>query len=210
MRARVAILGTLGALATAGAALLVAAPDLALATPLRRTVEELSARDPRSAMLAGTVLVGLYVVLAARSPGGSRRLDPISAGERAFEVAVSDPPEEVTDDRRQVTAQALDADIAYAISRGGVRLRRTRQTLARTATSAYVFHRNVHPDEARTAIETGTWTDDVLAAAFLASDGGPTPGVYARIRLWLLPAAERERRIQRTVAAIRDLQEGVV
>lgn len=209
MRARVAILGTLGALATAGAVLLVVAPDLALAPPVRRTIEGMSARDPRSVMLAGTALVGLYVLLAARSTGGSRSLDPVSTGERAFEGAVADPPEEVTDDRRQVTAQALDTDITAAISRGGLGLTRTRQTLAETATTAYVHHGTVSPEKARTAVETGAWTTDDLAAAFLAGEGGPTPGLYSRIRLWLLPAAERERRIRRTVAAIRDLQGGV-
>ncbi len=209
MRARVAIFGTFGALATAVAALLVVAPDLATLPAVRKPIENLTARDPRSLMLAGTAAVGLYAVLAARSPGGSRRLGPVSAGDENFEAAVDDPPEAVTDDRRQLTAHGLDEDIDAAISEGGVRLKRTRETLFQTAASAYAHHGRVSPKEAQVAIETGTWTDDDLAAAFLASDDGPRPGTYSRIRLWLLPAAERERRIERTVAAIRHLQEGL-
>jgi len=54
------------------------------------------------------------------------------------------------------------------------------------------------------AVATGGWTDDRTAAAFLAGEGGPVPTLGSRLRLWLDPESERERRIRRTVAALDD------
>lgn len=207
MRPRVAVLGTLGALATALAVAVVTVPDALTITPVRTITDALGAVNPQLVMLVGTVVAGLYVALAARSTGGTRPLDAVTPAERAFEAAATDPPEGVTDDRRRRTAAGLDADIETAVERGGPTLRRVRTVLAETAASAYAHHESVSREEARRAIETGTWTGDDVAAAFLASVDGPRPGLYARVRLWLLPAAERERRIARTVAATRRLGE---
>jgi hypothetical protein len=46
---------------------------------------------------------------------------------------------------------------------------------------------------------------DPVAAAFLAGEGGPEPGLAARVRLWLVPERERARRVERTVRAIEHL-----
>jgi hypothetical protein len=60
----------------------------------------------------------------------------------------------------------------------------------------------VSRERAREAVAAGTWTDDPVAAAFLAGEGGPVPSLRARARLWLLPERERERRVERALRAI--------
>lgn len=207
MRLRVAVFGTLGALATAGAAILVFAPDLVLIPPTERVVAVLTSRDPRGIMLAGTALIGVYVLFAARSTGGTTPLDPVRGADRSFEATVDNPPESVTDDRRQLTAESLDGDIDAAVSRGGRPLRQVRDTLSLTAASAYASREGTSLEDARAIIDAGAWTENETAAAFLGGETGPRPSIYSRIRLWLLPAAERRRRIEQTIRAIGDLQE---
>jgi hypothetical protein len=206
MRLRVAVFGTLGAIATLLGAMFVLAPDLALGVqPVRAAVDALST-DPRLVMLGATLVVGLYVAIAARSTSGEEGLDAVSVADRQFERVATNPPEGVTDDRRRQTAAALDATIDRAVADGGADLREVRDVLTGTAESAYASHANVTRSRAQHAIATGAWTADDVAAAFLTGDDGPTATLYSRIRLWLTPAAERERRIERTVAAIEAIQ----
>ena len=207
MRPRVAVLGTLGALATILGVAFVVAPDAVSAAPLRTAIDAISAAGPERVMLAGAAITGMYVIFAARTSGRTRSRRSATPAERAFEAAATDPPETVTDDRRRQTAAALDADFDSAVSHGGPDLQRVRRLLAQTAASAYAHQEDIPREKARQVIETGSWTGDQVAAAFLAGEAGPEPGLYARIRLWLLPETERERRIDRTVAAIQALGE---
>lgn len=211
MRWRIAIFGTLGAVATIAGALLVFAPDLLLGIrPVGQTIASLST-DPKSVMTAAAAVVGLYVLVAARSPssGFSRPMD--SAAEQRFDAATTDPPEAVTADRRSMTGAGLDADVRVAVASGGKPLRALRDLLRDLAADAYADDSAGGPQgtggDARRAVETGTWTDDAVAAAFLAGDDGPTPALLSRVRLWLSPERERERRIEATMTAIERLQE---
>lgn len=206
MRRRAAVLGTLGALLTVVSAGFAFVPDLLLAVgPVRDTVRALSGTDPTAVVLAATVVVALYVAVAARSSAGESSLAPRSDADRRFDGVATTPPEAVTADRRGRTAAALDAEVDAAVEFGGHRLASVRDVLARTAADVVADHRGTDPATAREAVETGTWTDDDVAAAFLAGEAGPTPALGSRIRLWLAPERERRRRIERTVDAIRAL-----
>ncbi|MFT4921212.1 MAG: hypothetical protein ACI8XM_000407 [Haloarculaceae archaeon] len=208
MRWRIATLGTVGTLLTLASAAFVFAPDLLLGIgPVEEAIGVLSGAEPTTVMLVGSVVVGLYVAVVARSTGSEARLDPVSDAERRFERAATNPPEAVTADRRQLTAATLDADVEAAIENGGDPLGTVRAVLAETAASLYAEQMQTDPETARAAIEAGTWTNDGVAAAFLAGENGPEPGLFARIRLWLTPERERDRRITRTVAAIHTVGE---
>lgn len=205
MRRRVAVLGTLGTVLTAVAAAFVLAPDTLLAVgAIEAAVRAVSTTNPTVAMLAATLVVVAYLAVVARTPA-LEGPGPESDAERRFERAVANPPEAVTADRRQLTAAALEAELTSGIEAGGEGFATVRATLIRTATHAYAGYERTDVETARAAIAAGTWTDDRTAAAFLADEEGPTPAASARIRLWLAPERERGRRVDRTVAAIRDL-----
>jgi hypothetical protein len=208
MRWRVAVFGTLGGLATVVAAGFVVAPDLLLSVPaVARAVEGLSGTDPELAMLVATLVVGLYVALAARSSASERTFTPVSDAQRRFDRAVADPPEAVTADRRALTAADLDAAVDGAVAAGGDQLRAVRDLLDDLAAQTYAETYHVTPEEAQAAVAGGTWTDDRVAAAFLGGADGPDAALLSRIRLWLTPERERERRIERTLTALETLVE---
>ena len=205
MRWRVAVFGTLGAIATIVGAVLVLAPGLLLGVPpVRMAVSSLTA-GPKAVMTAAAAVVGLYVLTAARS-GPARGVPDETAAEPGFDAAATDPPEAVTADRRSLTGAGLDADVRVAVADGGRPLGAVRDLLRDLAVDAYTDDPG-RTDEARRAVDTGAWTDDPHAAAFLAGEGGPTPSLLSRVRLWLVPERERERRIEAAMSAVERLRE---
>jgi|AntRauTorckE6833_2_1112554.scaffolds.fasta_scaffold04933_4 hypothetical protein len=81
--------------------------------------------------------------------------------------------------------------------------------IAVTARDTYATSSTIDADTAEEAIKTGTWTDDRVAAAFLASDieAEPTFTLVERVTAWLAPQRAFEHRLNRTVAAIEDCAE---
>jgi len=65
---------------------------------------------------------------------------------------------------------------------------------------AYAHANGCERAAARTAVRTASGPTTELAAATLADDG-PTHSLWSRLRLWLDPESERERRFDRTVRA---------
>lgn len=57
-------------------------------------------------------------------------------------------------------------------------------------------------EEVAAALESGEWTGDRVAAAFLGGDGAPGYPLDARVRGWLRPRHAFERRVDRSVDAI--------
>lgn len=205
MRLRIVVFGTLGALATVVGGLFVFAPDLLLGVgPIRTTVLSLTT-GPKAVMTAAAAIVGLYVLAAARSSSGTQ-VPTATAAEERFDAAATKPPEAVTADRRSLTGAGIDADVAVAVADGGEPLQTLRDLLRDLAVDAYSDDPH-GTDEARRAVETGAWTDDRTAAVFLAGHDGPTPSLLSRVRLWLSPERERERRLNATMGAIERLQE---
>lgn len=209
MRRRVAVFGTLGALATLLAVGFVLAPAALLAFgPVAVAVDVLSGADPKLVMLAATVVVGLYGAVAARSSTGERTVTPVSAAEERFDRAVTTPPEAVTADQRALTAADIDADVERAIESGGEPLEAVREALSDLVVEAYVRRYQVRRVQARDVVATGDWTEHGTAAVFLGGEQGPEPSLLARVRLWLTPERERKRRIEHTLAALTTLAEG--
>ncbi len=207
MRLRVALFGGLGALATALAAGLAVAPDLVTAVgPVAAGIDLLAGWGPKQLLLVGAAVAGLYAVVAAWIGG---RDGPAAGDGRArFDAAVANPPEAVTADRRRLAGEHLDARIERGADGDPQSVESVRTALSADAAAACAATRGVTTDRARDLVRSGQWTDDRLAAAFLASDEGPNPSPWARLRLVLVPTSERTRRIDRTVAAIDRLVEG--
>ncbi|ELY71407.1 hypothetical protein C489_00526 [Natrinema versiforme JCM 10478] len=78
--------------------------------------------------------------------------------------------------------------------------RDVRRRLVEGAVRVVVTKRGLAADAAREAVRSGTWTDDPVAAAFLA-DGGRQP-LGERLRAAVDPGAAYQRRVRRTLAAI--------
>jgi hypothetical protein len=192
MRARV--LGGLGALLTLVAAAVVVSPDLADSMG-----EVLESRDPERLLLVLGSVVGLYAAWSARasSPEAPARDGPEAKFERT-----GDPPEAVSAADRTRTGESLDDRIAAACAGDDEALRAVQSNLADTAASAHARAADRSPEAARRDVVSGAWTDDPIAAAFLADESGPDFSLMARLRAWLDSSAERRRRIDRTVEAV--------
>jgi hypothetical protein len=75
--------------------------------------------------------------------------------------------------------------------------------MAVTARDTYATATGCEAATAERAVQTGTWTDDRVAAAFLATDhDAPTFTVTERALAWLTPRRTLDRRLGRTLDAI--------
>ena len=207
LRSKVSLLGGLGVLTVAIVLLLLTRSSLfAGIAPVQTLVREAAGADVEMLVVwAASLLVG-YAIWAGRSSTIRRLRSWSEADERdveeRFEATLETPPEVVTASRRAITNQKLDTKIEHAIQGDRVALRRVRSELARVASMAVAHRDGIDHSAAETAVDQGEWTDEHLPAAFLASDGAETFTVFERLRLWLDPAAERERRIRATVDTI--------
>lgn len=61
-----------------------------------------------------------------------------------------------------------------------------------------------HDGDGSTLLETGEWTEDRLAAAFLATDGVDYPLTH-RLYAWLYPGSAYDRRTRRALRAVEDV-----
>lgn len=117
--------------------------------------------DPSTAVVT---LVGLFgVVQGLRYAGGRRSRDrrAIDLGEPERRVRASVPGSDLDDEIARVASS----------SRGGYRSRAAlRDRVREVATASAARERNCSTAEAVRAVETGAWTDDSTAAAFLADD----------------------------------------
>lgn len=197
MRPRVAAFGALGTVATLLAAAVAFAPDVVAGTgPLASLADALAAVNARHLLLAASGVVGLFLSVAGWRAARTARGD----GD-GFDEATATPPEAVTTARQRRTATDLDGAFDDAVDGDTEARERVRERLRGTAARAYAHATGCQLDAARAAVRDGTWTDDRTAAAALADADGPTHSVGARLRLWLDPERERERRFTRTVAA---------
>ncbi len=198
------LLGLLGAvLAGAGAVAVFLPGTVRSVEPVRRAVEAVGGVEPTGAVLLASGVTGLYLAVTARS--GRETPSPEGPADRRFATAAEAPPEAVTADRRRLAGAGLDAVVDRASEAGGAAVQEVHGTLARTATDVYAEYAGLDREQARAAVDTGSWTDDPVAAAFLAGEDGPKPGLGARVRLWLVPERERARRVERTVRAVERL-----
>lgn len=203
MRPRTALFGAIGILSTAVGASLLLVPDVVTGLgPVDAVVSAAGTLDTATVGIFAGVLVvaSLFVTARTRSvptASGSQS----SAGPR-FEGAATSPPEVATVGAGSLTAAGVDNDIRTAVAEGDDSLEDVRLLLYETVTSVYAERAGVPVPQAGAIVDRGDWTDDPVAAVFLADVDGPDAPLGMRLRLWLTPRRERTRRIERTVAAI--------
>lgn len=195
-----------GLAATLLAAAVALAPALASAPgPLGGLAADPAEPSARLRLVATSGALALGLLWIAR--GGSAADEELQAPD-AFDAATHPPPEPASADGARLVGADLEARWARATAGDERALAAVRDRLRRTAVQAVARSRGQEREAAAAAIATGDWTDDRTAAAFLAERGGPGHGVRARLRLWLDPERERERRVRRTVAAVQSLAGG--
>lgn len=194
----VAVVGTLAVLTVAGIVVLPATVgELPALSGLERTLEGFG----REALLLGlSALLSLYLLVAVRS--GSDE-----ASDERFDRLRETQPEAATATEMTVVGAALDDAAASGVETGGREYERTRARLRESAAEAYALAADVSSEQAEAVIDRGIWTDHGTAARFLRGAETSAWPLTARLRLWLDPGAERERRITATVAALAALEE---
>jgi hypothetical protein len=156
-----------------------------------------SASNPATfvSLAAVAAVVATLVVRAATAGTG----EPSGSPATRF---TDDPPASTTDQTR-VAAEQLDVELEQAVRRGGDQLAAVRSRLRSTAVDVYAGQTGLPRDRAERAVERGEWTDDDVAARFLADERR-----LSLSQVWLLvaPTRERRRRIERTIVAVERLQ----
>ncbi|WP_158058979.1 DUF7269 family protein [Halorussus halophilus] len=204
MQTKVAVFGTAGVVLTLLAIVSSVVPGAGtLLDPLGAM---LAGEDPTRLLLLLGALTGGYAVWTAWRRGSSPDdEDPATA---RYEAAADEPPEAVGVTDHETPGDGFDRQVEAALAGDSRALQPVQQRLADTATRALTRSQNCSKETARRAVETGEWTDDELAAAFVAGDDGPDYSLWTRLRGWLDPETERRRRVERTVSAVQKTARG--
>ncbi|MCU4800353.1 hypothetical protein OB920_08210 [Halobacteria archaeon HArc-gm2] len=175
------VLGILAVLSPAVAGLIPIGPALALAGNDYVLVAVLAV--PALAAVVGLVLSRTTTGVSEATPPPVEGTDPASPGRDVDDALGSLPFLRVIDTHRRVHA-------------------RVRAAAVDAVAEAYRCSR---PD-ARDRIESGKWTDDQAAAAFLADDELDPPGLAGRLATRLRRDDWFRRRVDATVAALERLE----
>ncbi len=196
-------------------------PDrLAIAVVLGGTALAIGAVLLGGFVPAGRVLVGLLYPLAAlfpllgvaiagyaiwwlwlATPSSDAAMvegDPPEAGVTRTDRRVGRETDLLLDDAANDWYRCQPTDSTAAV----------RRRLADGATRVLTTKRGFAPTAAREAVQSGTWTGDPVAAAFLAEDLRQPP--RERLRAAIDPGAAFRRRIRRTLAAIEAIDDPAV
>ena len=150
-------------------------------------------------LLVGVLLLGVGVIRGAQRrlvhdpdegrlrPGADRSTTIVSLTGSDFDRTMDAVLGEI--DRDQSTAPADEI----------------RERLQTSAVETLVAFRDLDRAGAQEELETGTWTDDAIAAAFLSGADGPSPSFLRRVYAWLYPRQAVEQRIERTVAELQSV-----
>lgn len=205
MQTRTALFGAAGVLATSVGAALLFVPDLFVVGAVEQSLSLVETIEATTvAVVAGFLVMGSLLVIGRSRPASETGPSDASADPRFERAARSG---EATAPPESLTAASVDADAREAVESGGEALADVRSLLRETATNACAEREEITESDATMLVECGEWTDDPVAAVFLAGPEEPSPPLSSRLRLWLAPERERARRLDRTVAAIERVSE---
>jgi hypothetical protein len=194
----VALVGVLAVLVVAA---VVVSPVTVGGLPVLAGLERsLEGFGPETLLLGLVGLLSLYLLVAARGSGTAAGTD------EPFDGLRESQPEAATAAESAVVGATLDGFAAAAVASGGEEYERVRARLRESTVEAYALAADVPRERAEDYVGAGDWTTDATAARFLAGAGTAAWPLTARLRLWLDPEAERERRIARTVSAMAALE----
>lgn len=198
------VVGAVGAVAFAVALVAAFAPDLLPASVTAVASEVESTVEPWVVVLALSLVVFAYAVYRfwRADDGTVERLvrDDDAATPDLDAVAVDFDPERpgrAFDHALARTVAQLEADPNAEAWEAD----RVREDLE-TAVVAVQAARGVAPNAARAAVESGAWTDDRVAAAFLGGPDAPGVSLWRRVYAWLYPARAFRRRVEHVVDVV--------
>jgi len=189
-------LAAAGAVAVLASGLLFLAPGVVGGLAPVETVSRSTAlsEDGARAFLFGLVGVGCLLWVAATP-------------ESATDEDTTFPPVEArTGDDASTVGGGFDRNLAASLSAAaeGLDGDEVRPDLRALAADAVAAAQGCTRREARKRVAAGEWTDDRVAAAYLADGEGP-PTLGRRLRSRLRPRKTKRRRVERTVRAIEAL-----
>ncbi len=155
-------------------------------------VPGLVAFDPGRILVWG--IGGLALVEALRVVQGRRHAELDEAETPDPELSTATPP----------PGEDLDTELERFLDTGGIYFGRSRlREGLRSAAVAVLTRYDVYSEaDAEAAIESGTWTDDLVAAAFLGGESAPTLPVRSRVESWFRRESPTERGVGHAVEAI--------
>jgi len=203
IRALVAVIGI--ALIGGSAALLFAPGAVEATLPVDAIARSQPLSEP--VVRAGTfAAIGVGAVLWTAWTTPSRTTDRSGVGAAResglpdFEALRADPPETAT--ATPVVGRSFEKQIETTESAAAAgREDSVRGRLRSLAVETLVTVDGCSREAARERVTEGSWTDDAVAAAYLADREAALP-FWRRLLAWLRPAATRTRRIERAADAI--------
>lgn len=166
-------------------------PNLGDAVPIDSAIEEAGSDYKLFTVFGAGALVVALVVFGLRAGGGQTQATPPN-------------PETI----RTAPAPGEQFD---AVVEGGVGLRErlfgdrretVRTRLGTAATRTVMRRENCGRETARSRVETGSWTTDPDAAAFVSNEDGPTPPPVSRVKAALRGESWFRRGARRTAEEI--------
>ncbi len=204
------VVGAVGAVAFAVGVVAAFAPSLLPSSVTAFALDVESRVEPWVVVLALSLVVFAYAVYRfwRADDGTVERLvrdEDATAGDVDAATVDFDPerPGRAFDHALARTVAQLEADP----NADAWEADRVREDLE-TAVVAVQAARGASLNAARAAVESGTWTDDRVAAAFLGGPEAPGVSLWRRVYAWLYPARAFRRRVERVVVAV-ERQAGV-
>lgn len=196
------MVGAVGLAAVGFAAALSVAPEaVAGAVPVGSVLDG-TALSETAARTAAVVALGAVCSawISWTSGAADRRPAPASDG---FERLREEPPERASPS--PVVGARFDRRLARSADgpEGGA----VRPTVRSLAVRAVAAADGCEESTAERRVESGEWTEDPVAAAYVADRESALPFRY-RLRAWLRPEWTRAERVERALAAIERRQEG--
>lgn len=188
------LLAGLGVLATAVGFAMFVAPGLAAAIPIDGAVTVLGGSWVLAAVFGVAAVLVVLAVISMRAVGGIDQTTPPDP-EDVYEVP---HPGESFD--RFLEGLRIDERLS------GDRHDDVRERLRDTACLTLMRVEDLDKQVARERVEAGDWTDDQVAASFLAS--GETPGLAGRILASVRGETGFRRGARRAALAVANYEEG--
>ncbi len=208
-----ALLGTIGLAAVGFAILAITAPgELESIAPVRALAETTPIADGAARAIGFAIGGAICAVWVAWSAGTDRSKQlpdgSLSPADIEFETLRETPPEHTN--AAAVVGGEFDESVATAANdatngdesdpiRGDVR------SLAVTVVS---HSEGCSASEAESIVEAGEWTDDAVAAAYVADDEAALSIRY-RVLAWLRPSRTKRDRVRRAIRAIDRCERGI-
>lgn len=207
---RLAVVAVLSGIVLAAGAVIAFVPSLVVER-VPAIVPALEAIDPTLALLVvALVLVIAAPIVGIRSRLGAASTTPLVAADDEATAPALGPR---TDSGPEVVGKRLDRHVTVATNYdGATRDQRDRAredivaVLRPIAADAYAQATGRPREDALAAVESGDWTDDSRAAAFLAGEDGPSTPPSVWVYDLLTTADPFTRALGRTMAEIERIQ----